>query len=329
MALGAAVLAVAAAAPLESAGAVTIEWNAPPSCPSAAAVDESLRAWLRAPVEGRIQVRADVVAGASGYVADLVVATEWGNSRRHIEAGECTAIADTTVLIAAIAADPLAIAMREPLRELHSPPPVRPIAEPIEPAPIVDEAVALPIDRAPSPLPARKRKRRAPLGFVRIEGAFGLGIVPQPSGGVGGAIGVQWRHLEIGLASMWWPPRASTRTASGASAQVGLVVVAAYACGFLGSRAWSVGLCGSVEPGVMTGQGRDVPSSQSPSVAWVGLGLGPRLRWSPIRRVGLVAGLEGVAVVHRPLFVIENEGEVYRAGIAAFRVRLGIEVRWP
>jgi hypothetical protein len=329
MFVGSAALAVAVAAPLESAGAVTIEWNAPPSCPSPAAVDDGLRGWLRAPIGDPIRVRADVELREQGYVADLVVDTPWGSSRRHIEASECSAIANTTVLIAAIAADPLAIAMREPLPSMRSapPPPPRPIASAPEGMPASEPTqVVAPIDPGP---PVRPRERRRPLGLVRIEGAFGLGIVPQPSGGVGGALGVQWRHLEIGVASMWWPPRTTARIASGAAARVGLVAVGPYACGFLGSRAWSVGLCGSVEPGVMTGQGRDVAGPDRRSVAWVGLGLGPRVRWSPRRRVGLVAGIEGVAVVHRARFVIANEGEVYRAGIAGFRLRLGIEVRWP
>lgn len=312
---------------LESPGAVTIEWNAPPTCPSPAAVDEGLRRWLRTEPSEPIRVRADVTARETDFVADVMVETPWGSSRRHIEASECNGIADTTVLIAAIAADPLAIATREP-PSLHAPEPSMPPPVADTPAPVEPGVIA---EAPPRPRHdvTTKRTRRLPRGFVRIEGAFGLGMVPRPSGGVGGAIGAQWPHLEVGVGSMWWPPRTTDLFPSGASANVGLVVIAPYACGFLGSRAWSFGLCGSVEPGVMSGTGKDVGSAATKRVAWVGLGLGPRLRWSPVERVGLVLGLEGVGVVHRARFVIENEGDVYVSGIAAFRVRLGVEVRWP
>lgn len=321
-------IAAALALALESPGSVTIEWNAPPTCPSPATLDEGLHRWLQTEPSEPIRVRADVTATSTGYAADVAVETPWGSSRRHVEATDCSGLADTTVLIAAIAADPLAIATREP-PSLHAP-------APASPPPIVEVPASAPPHVAahepPRPrhdVTTRARPRARPRGFVRIEGAFGLGIVPAPSGGVGGSIGAQWRHAEIGLGSMWWPPRATDASSSGASASVGLVVIAPYGCGFLGSRAWSIGFCGSVEPGVMTGTGRNVDRANTQRVAWVGLGFGPRLRWSPIERVGLVLGVEGVAIVHRARFVIENEGDVYASGIAAFRVRLGVEVRWP
>jgi hypothetical protein len=337
MVLGAIVLAVLAD-PGPRDELPTIEWNAPASCPPASALANALRAWLRAPIEDPVRVRADVVAKDGRFVAELAVETAWGASRRHIEADECTSIADTTVLITAIAADPLAITAHEPIPAVLAPPPaIDTVAPPpvLPPAPAHDTdtddrmdddvppgVVVEPTIRGPD-------RRPPPRGIVRIEGAFGLGVVPAPSGGVGGALGVQWRHLEIGLAAMWWPRRATAPTATGASARVGLVTIGVYACGFLGVRAWAVGLCGAVDPGAMTGRGRDTGSPQSKTVPWVGLALGPRLRWSPHPRIGLVAGLEGLAVAHRARFVIENEGEVYRSGIAGFRARLGVEVRWP
>jgi hypothetical protein len=321
-----AALTVAIAAASEPA-AVTIEWNAPSTCPSSAQVDEALRRWIRAEPSEPIRVRADVTALDDGYAADLVVETAWGSSHRHIEASACEGIADTTVLIAAIAADPLAVATQESMPSMSPPPAMSPPRIEDE-APFVETPVVAdePPPRAEAP---RTRTRRRPRGIVRIEGAFGLGIVPRPSGGVGGALGVQWKHLELGVGAMWWPPRTTQSLDSGAAASIGLVAIAPYACGFLGRRAWSIGVCGSVEPGVMTGSGVDVGGATSQSVAWVGLGLGPRVRWSPIERIGIVAGIDGVAVVHRARFVVANEGDVYLSEIAGFRVRLGLEVRWP
>lgn len=328
--LAVALVGAAVLAPRES---VTIEWNAPSSCPSPESVDDALRSGLRKPTTDTIRVRADVEANAKGFVANVVVETGWGASRRHIEASECTAIAETTVLIAVIAADPLAIAIGDPAPVVWAVPPPRPApVHAIAPAPVEelrDPPSALQVDLNPEPLPPRARRRPRPRGLVRMEGAFGLGLVPQPSGAVGGALGVLWRHVELGVGALWWPPRLTARSPSGATARIGLVGVGPYACGFLGTRAWSVGICGSVEAGVMTGQGLDVTDAKTRRRAWVGLALGPRLRWLPRPRIGLVAGLEGVAVPYRSRFVIQNEGDLYRSGIAGFRLRIGLEVRWP
>ncbi|HET6585722.1 MAG TPA: hypothetical protein VFG69_19825 [Nannocystaceae bacterium] len=330
------VLALAGAASLAGTAGETveIEWNAPLGCPSRESVDDALRTGLRKPTTEAIRVRADVAANEAGFAADVVVETGWGASRRHIEAGDCTSIADTTVLIAVIAADPLAIAIGDAAPLLHSVPPPSPAPVPASAPTIAEDPVvklgAPPFDLGPEPAPVRARRRVAPpRGLVRIEGAFGLGLVPQPSGAVGGAIGVLWRHAELGITALWWPPRLTARSDSGAVARIGLVGVGPYGCGFLGTRAWSVGMCGAVEAGVMTGQGIHVRDPKTRSRPWVGLSLGPRLRWSPRPRIGLVAGLEGVAVVYRSKFVVQNEGDLYRAGIAGFRLRLGLEVRWP
>ncbi|MBC8067186.1 MAG: hypothetical protein IAG13_02540, partial [Deltaproteobacteria bacterium] len=108
------VMADAATIAAPSSDALSLEWNAPASCPSAARLDEGLRLALRAPPREPIRVIAEVVARGDGFVAEVAVDTAWGSSRRHIEASECTAIADTTLLIAVIAADPLAIALGDP-----------------------------------------------------------------------------------------------------------------------------------------------------------------------------------------------------------------------
>jgi hypothetical protein len=316
-----------------SADALSLEWNAPATCPSPARLDEGLRLALREPPREPIRVVAEVVAHGDGFVAEVLVETPWGSSRRHIEASECSAIADTTLLIAVIAADPLAIALGEPAPTVRPEPlPVddpqqlpEPTVAPI--APIFAPRVTVSPPPRPAPAPAA-RSRSKPRGIVRLEGTFGLGLVPQPSGAFGGALGVQWRHAELGLTALWFPARTTRPVPSGAFARIGLVTVGPYGCGFLGSPVWSAGLCGSVEVGAMSGQGRDVDQPRTEVRPWFGLSAGPRLRWSPHPRVGLVLGLDGVAVAYRPLFVIANEGDVYRSGIAGFRARLGIEVRW-
>lgn len=325
------VVADAAAVAAPGVHAPSIEWNAPATCPSPARIDEGLRLALREPSRAPIRVVAEVVAQGDGFVAEVIVDTPWGSSRRHVEASECTAIADTTLLIAVIAADPLALALGEPA------PTVRPMPLPSpEPAelPAPGTATDLPVPTVPAratvaPLPPPPPPRSRPRGLVRIEGTFGLGLVPRPSGALGGALGVQWRHAELGVTAMWFPARATLPAPSRAYARIGLVTVGPYGCGFLGSPVWSAGLCGSIELGAMNGRGRDVAEPRTEVRPWLGLSAGPRLRWSPHPRIGLVLGLDGVAVAYRPRFVIANEGDIYRSGIAGFRARLGLEVRWP
>lgn len=307
---------------------IAIEWNAPPSCPSPEAVDDALQRRTTTGSGQPVRVRADVDARSDRFVADIAVETEWGASQRHVEASDCTSIADTTVLIAAIAADPLA-AVAGPVPTVEAPsslPRVEP--EPVAPPRPPARRIVM-VEPKPTTIEAPRQPRPRPHGLVRVDGAFGFGLVPQPSGGFGGAIGAAWRHVEVGLSAMWWPPRPTARTSSGAWARVDLMTIGPYVCGSLGSRTWSVGLCGAAETGFLRARPRDVAAPTDRTSPWVAFGLGPRLRVGLHARVGLVAGLEGMLFPYRPQFVVEHEGELHLGGIAGFRARLGLEVRWP
>jgi hypothetical protein len=357
-------LAVAATSLMLLTGAravpVRLEWDAPRECPGHDEVVGAIEAAIAGapPREGAIDVRVQVTASHEGLVALLSVRAPWGNSERVVEAHDCAEIVRTTVLVAAIAADAIGTSddddqdaatdddEQDVATDDHTgasavegptTPPLGPRTTlEMPPAPEVDDVEVAPPATDATAGSARvsiptttTRAARGWQGSARLDGSFGLGVVPGPGGGAGLAVGAARRRVAFGLAATWWFATRTARTASGAYASVRILAVAPFVCGHVPIGPLAMGACGELELGGVRGVGHDVRGQQQRTQPWVAIAAGPSLRWAFARRFAVQLDVECLVVPYRAHFVIANEGTLYRAWPAAFRTRLGLEARFP
>lgn len=317
---------VAAPRRLRAAPGVEVRWGGDGAC-ATEGLAPAIARW-RPDAAAREDVVVDVrvvTRGDGALVASIDTVTPWGTSHREAVASRCESIVGAIALLVAIALDPVAVVEANVLPEPappSPPPPVAPsvpraaVAQPIEPEP---PRTTTPIDRA-------TRRRRAAL---RLDGLVGAGQVPAPSGGVGIALGVEARVWSIAATAAWWPRRDTTPRATGQYAEIQLVTAGVQGCAGLRRGALVAAACGGLEAGAMLGRGREVLAPARRAIPHVAVTLGPELRWQPTARFGVVIGVEGALVVHRPRFAVEGLGDLYVAPVAAVRSRIGLQLRLP
>jgi hypothetical protein len=205
----------------------TLEWAAPPECPSAAAIEARIAA-LRIDDgrgEGTIAVRGRVDLVEGGY--RLALETEF---RGHVETRaltepQCEALGEATALVTVVALQPAGSGTR-PRPEIVAPeivpePDPAPL-EPAAPAPKIEdipEALDVPIDPQPtrSPVP---RRRAPPTALARVAGLLESGALPGITGGPALALGIAGRRWRAELHGAYLAPRSGpgTRPVSSGSA---------------------------------------------------------------------------------------------------------------
>lgn len=342
-----------------------LEWTAPSSCPSATDVRTRVETALRRPTVAdgpaaadgpTTRVKARVTPGPRGF--SLVLETRAAGSAldvRRMEDRRCGVLADATAVIVATAIDEV-----DPNRA----PPVLP-APPTEsvpdlsPAPAATDAPATPapnLSPAPapapdlslgpaeppppaiaaaddlSPAPARPPQSPAPprlAAALRLAALGDRGSTPGLAGGLTGGVGLLAGNWRLDLAAVWLAPR-PTSPRDGLTAHIGVLAAQLRGCAVprLGSLEFPV--CLGFEAGGMRGRGSgDAITPANDWRPWLAVVVGPTLAWRFTRRLALLVQADLVVPVVRPSFTVDGFGEVYRAGQAAGRAGLGLEVKFP
>jgi hypothetical protein len=171
--------------------------------------------------------------------------------------------------------------------------------------------------------------RRAPGGFLRLQGGPDVGALPGViTGAVGLAAGLLWPRARLELQGVYLAPR-SARTAHG-ELEAELAAAAALGCARLGRGRLEVPLCGGLELGGMRGRGRGVPEARTATNLWLAVvasaGVAVRLgeRWS------LGAALQLVTEIVRPGFQLRDPGPevpLFTPAPVTGRLLFGVELR--
>lgn len=311
--------------------ALELTWRAPAGCPSAAEIEQRIRALLPGDPsgEGVLQVDGEVVV-VDGGVALSMRSTFAGHSeQRTLRAPSCGELGEATAVLLAIALEP------GRADELDAPPqPPIPTAPPdaaveragdldvaSDPIGSDDPTAVSSVPEEPSPTPSGRDRRPTGAGF-RLAGGIEAGAMPLPSGVLHGAALLLWPHARAELVGTWVPPRTrATQSPAGAGFQLGALGL--QGCGQPTRGPVEVPLCLGLEGGATRArfEGRTTfepwvagLASVGVARAWGRIGL-----WSAAELVGTLVGyrfLDGATILLRQFPV-------------SGRVLVGIEMRGP
>lgn len=298
---------------------VELRWSAPQGCPGASEVRARLTALLGPREAGSAMVRMDATITRSGGTLTLQLATETasGTSSHTLSSPDCSALADGAALVAAVAADPLAVD-----RSLAAEQPELPELPP-------DEVLVTPSPPPADPPRPRGRLRLARFA-LRADGLLEHNMLPRLGFGpvvTVGLIGPLWR-VELGAVVL--PARAhftdGTHTAGAAIGRWGL---RARGCGVPVVRIVEFPLCGGFEGGQMTARPLGDASDGGDDRRGFGLfSLGGGVGISPRPFLALLAGVDGIVALNRPTFDAAG-ARLHQPGRFGVRATIGLELRVP
>lgn len=323
---GSSSVAAASHAPVEE-GAFELRWQAPAMCPDRRAASDALRAQLRGlPQEGS----ADVVITEDprGFAATIVIAGDAPFASRDLVAGDCDALARASVLVIAVAIDPVAVVGAVDPTDGAIPPPVATGG-------VVDDAPRVRVDVVPRTAATSAPRRASPWSHrVRVGG----GVGNQAVGAIHGAAQLGYAAVRdpvrVELLATWGSPR-TLRYADGAGVRVQSLGIAARGClepkvgrsANPSANRLSLPVCLGLEGGPSFGRGRDVPRPTGAINGWLAaeLGVAAIVRVHP--RVGLVIAADAHVALLRPAFHLGVRSEIVDAPQVGARGLLGLELR--
>ncbi|HTU57498.1 MAG TPA: hypothetical protein VMF89_03675 [Polyangiales bacterium] len=312
---------------------VELELSAPPVCPSSSAVLDAVRQRVRHAAAEPLRVRAQIEQRESWI---LLLQTEHGE--RRVEGESCEAVAQTLVVLLALAVDPgadvesttwssefAASATDEATPSAPaeaSPPPTE--EEPKTPTNATIKTRAEPARRTP-----RAERVSSPLRWPTVGASIGalgeIGALPEPSLGATGALSASWQPWSFKLGAAFLLPQFAQVESSS-------VRKGGYVSWWSGNvdvcRSFVVVLsaCLGVELGRLTGAGRNV-QSRTGHALWVagGPSLGGQLPLGS--EFSVFAKLGAYFPVFRPRFLVEPYGELHTPALVSGRLVLGISFR--
>lgn len=303
------VLADAAGAVAQPASSpVSLTWNAPADCPSREQVLAEVARVLGGSQKGRIPAiaRADVVRTDTGrWQAALSVEARDAHSERNLEAESCEAIASGAALIVAVAV------------EGGVPPPAPPVSTPKAP-------VAAPAESAGS--------SHASQLLVAAAGVIDDGTMPLIAGGGEAALGwsyatPRWRVRALAGASYF--PSETKILVGGEGGDFTLRAASARLCASIARGPFDIGPCLGGEIDSMSGSGFGPairPLERNP--VW-GSAVGTVLAsWSLAGPIAVFARADGIVPPARPTFGLPPHSDVHQPSLPAWRVALGVELRF-
>jgi hypothetical protein len=299
---------------------IELEWSAPPACPKATDVERELVALLgdRDPGAPWVRVVAKVTAVPDGFALELVTETSSGKTTHTLASPDCAALAHAVALVAAVAADPMAVDRkleRDAARDtdaVETPPPKPP--------------------KAPVAPPVEKRPRLRLARFaLRADALLDYNVVPKIGFGPVITLGIFGPHWRTEVGAIYVDPRTlwidDLRTAG---ADIGMWGLRVRGCGVPTVATVEFPLCGALEGGQVSGRplGPAAPP-QTETHAWGAFSLGGSVTWSPRPFIALVIGLDLVAPFRRPRFLVPDGRELHQVGRVGLRANFGIELRVP
>ncbi|MFV8751013.1 hypothetical protein ACNOYE_10750 [Nannocystaceae bacterium ST9] len=315
---------------------VTLDWQAPATCPSEAEVLARVRARVPASTSATLSIRARVSADESSHRVELELRNAEGESMRSFAARDCETLTDAVVLVVAVTFDPVWLVEqlereRAPSEgpELEAPEPEAPEPEAPEPEAPESTRIDAPIELGLQLEPAAEPSPRVSLRVgLRAFGGGGYGPTRGAHGFVGGALALIGERWRVELGARWSAPRV-VRRAEGAGGRFEAWSLGARGCFVPVARALEFPLCLGIEAGLVRGRGLEsLPRVETASFPWVAGSVAQGLWWAPLDRLALGVELELVLPFTRGSFLVD-EREVERIAGIGVRGLAGVELRLP
>ncbi len=300
---------------------IELAWTAPPSCPPKAEVERQLAALLgdRDPGAPWVRVQAEVTSTADGFAMKLTTETSSGTTTHALASPDCAALANAVALVAAVAADPMAVdreldraAARGDLEEDEpkTPPPKPVVAPPVE----------------------KKPRLRIARFALRADVLLDYNVVPKIGFGPVITLGIFGPHWRTEVGAIYVAPRRIwIDDLETAGADISMWSLRVRGCGVpVAAAVLEFPICAALEGGQVTGRplGVGVPTDKD-NEAWGAFSLGSSLTWSPRPFVALVLGVDLVVPFTRPEFLVPDGRELHQVGRVGLRSNFGIELRVP
>ena len=309
--------------PAQNTARLNVEGAA--ACGGQAALRDAVDAMLNTKIDSEPPtIRVQVQELDNRWSVDLQVSQPDGSeASRHLETETCAAALDASAVVIALALDPTAL---ESAAVVPAEPPPEEVAQPTlsttEPQP----------DSEPVPEPPSKPTPTVvwqPAWSVDLGLGGSAGVVPGAAAALRASADIGGPAWAVGLGGTYQFPRRVT-VAADAAARLQLWSADGFGC-FVARPAWrraiAFPLCGAVHAGVMHGRGEgDGIAASSGTTPWVAAGLAAKVRWHGAKRVGAFAGLEALAIVRRPSFVLGGIGRVCCSSPLAAVLVAGITV---
>ena len=324
--------------------ALSLDWQAPNSCPQREAIEMRLHELLPeldllAPndarallhVEGRLEL-ADVDL----WTVSLEFEGDRGLDHREFSGSNCEVLAKAAALVIAVAIDPVSVSLAlanvepksterpdepETSEAIPSPEP-EPVPEP-SPSPEPDSNQEMVLSRVDD----EEEEDQLPAQFVlALVGGGGYGPLRLGQGGLGAEFGVagpRWRANVRGL----WLVRRDQSYAGGVAARFEGFAIAGRGCGVPAIGRLEFPICAGIEGGALQGRGRgSTPEPLKSIVPFVAVVAGPSLRFV-LGRFALGADFELAVPLVRGGFTISDSvvqlvTPVGVRGLAAVELRL-------
>ena len=329
----------------------SMDWVAPPECPSAALVEQEMDTLLGQPWTGKAEASLVILARIErlpdAYRLELVMNGRGGERYRELEHTDCAELSSAGALLVAMAIDPEGVQERSAARDGGSAGSTDP-----DSATVADEAVAV---RAATPVPEEPpstsgpgRSRERPLVpasppnralavlstlHVGVAGQVGAGVLPGSGNGLSVEMGLaptSWLLARL-EGDAWVPREITAQLPPGGAVRFSLWGVGASACGRLGDR-WELAVCPGAHWGWLRGSARNITDATSKVDRWSAVTLGLRGAYWPTQHFGAFARLTGGVAVESPRYGVADarDGEpdiLHRPEGQFWRIGMGILLR--
>jgi hypothetical protein len=318
-ALGVWMVLFVAAPPVHATSAVSLVWEAPRGCPTAETIAASVDKLVRHAPGAPLDVAVRVIEKGGRYSADVQTPT----GQRSLEGETCRAVAETIVVILALAIDP--DAEQTPAGSALLEEPTATPAPPPAPAPRTSPVTRRP-PAPPSPAPPPRAAPAKPIAPMARWGGSGAmlmeyGMLPRPSVGP---------ELSARLSRGIW---SGEMRADALLPQSGTLPDDParggdlwWAGAYLGACVRTAPLrhCVGLEAGSLVGTGTGVKLPDTGYALWMAPRLDTGLDVELVGNWTLETRLEIAVPAHRPRFVLDQYGPVYRARALSTRGVLGL-----
>ena len=304
---------------------LVLTWDAPRGCPDASFVRFRIEQLLRGPKAAPTAVLARATIEGAGEAAlrlTLTLRTGDVEETRTIDAASCSALAEASAVVIALAIDP----SREEALGAEPPPPVEPPPS-VEPSPVplpkVDPT------KAESPPPATTApSARLALG---VGGSVVSGTLPSVGAGLVGSASLRLDRFRLGAVGTLWSRQSPTFDGS-AGASFDMVELGASGSYMLPVGRFAIGPSVNLEATFMKVQGFGIRAPRASSTVWPTAVLGGRLEAGIAPWAGLFACGELLIPFGAPTITLptsRNAVRLHEPSLVAPRLRVGIEIIFP
>lgn len=324
-----------AGARADAAELLRLSWDAPKGCPSG----ESVRsAAVRNAPASAIALEADaVVSHRDRWTVTLKTRRPEASGERVLEAASCTALADATAVI-------LALALVPPGEEAVPPPPVAANATAIatatpEPPAVTTTATATANPAPIPPSPAEDRPRSSPPKSaskndgppaLAVGGFAATDATTLPAVALGGGGLIAWTPGALRIEALVSAFGGQSRTVgqSTAGARFTMTSVGAGACYTVLKTAIELAPCAGGSMHWVSAEGFGATANYDASARWAAVDAGLLARAPLTSWLALRGRVDGLVPLGRPSFEVENEGVVHKPPPFGIRAALGVELNF-